>query len=231
MKKKILGVYLQLVSKKNEVKDMEIKYWSDIACPFCYIGSNNMKKALKDLDLQDKVPLKFLSYQLDPNAPTTAPKSSDNSTLTPRMKQIEDFAHQNGLEMNLAKVIHVNSMDAHRLIKLAYTKNDETANKLINELYRLYFVAGKSIADHEVLKNAGIKAGLVASEIDDVLNTDKFEKEVKQDEMAAAQLGVQGVPFFIINNKYAINGAQPYDVLVNALKKIEASEDDQNGEE
>ena len=73
MKKKILGVYLQLVSKKNEVKDMEIKYWSDIACPFCYIGSNNMKKALKDLDLQDKVPLKFLSYQLDPNAPTTAP--------------------------------------------------------------------------------------------------------------------------------------------------------------
>lgn len=215
----------------NEVKNMEIKYWSDIACPFCYIGSHNMKRALKDLNLENEVPLKFLSYQLDPSAPATAPTSSESTTLTPRMKQIEDLAHQSGLEMDLAKVIHVNSMDAHRLIKLAYARDNETANNLINELYRLYFVEGKSIADHEVLKKAGLNAGLKAEKIDEVLNSDEFEAEVKQDEMNAAQLGVQGVPFFVINNKYAINGAQPYDVLVNALKKIKVNEDDEDGKE
>lgn len=202
---------------------MQIKYWSDIACPFCYIGSNNMKKAIKDLGLEDKVPLKFLSYQLDPNAPQKAFKSSDHE-LTPRMKQIEDYAHQSGLEMNLADVIHVNSMDAHRLIKLAYTKSDDLANKLINRFYKLYFVDGKSITDHDVLKNAATEVGLNADEVESVLNSDQFEKDVRQDEMNAMQVGVQGVPFFVINDKYAINGAQPYDVLVNALKKIASEE-------
>lgn len=203
---------------------MQIKYWSDIACPFCYIGSNNMKRAIKDLGLENKVPLKFMAYQLDPAAPKKAPQSSDHE-LTPRMKQIEDYAYQNDLEMNLADVIHVNSMDAHRLIKLAYTKSDNLANKLINCLYKLYFVDGKSIADHEVLKNVATEVGLDADEVDAVLNSDQFEKEVRQDEMNAMQSGVQGVPFFVINDKYAINGAQPYEVLVGALKKIASEED------
>lgn len=203
---------------------MQIKYWSDIACPFCYIGSNNMKRAIKDLGLENKVPLKFMAYQLDPAAPKKAPQSSDHE-LTPRMKQIEDYAHQNDLEMNLADVIYVNSMDAHRLIKLAYTKSDNLANKLINCLYKLYFVDGESIADHEVLKNVATEVGLDADEVDAVLNSDQFEKEVRQDEMNAMQSGVQGVPFFVINDKYAINGAQPYEVLVGALKKIASEED------
>lgn len=202
---------------------MKIEYWSDIACPFCYIGSHNMKKALKDLGMADKVPFKFLAYQLDPAAPTIAPSSS--APLTPRMQQIEDFAHQNGLEMNLADVKHVNSMDAHRLIKLAYTKSDEIANKLIDSLYKLYFVEGKSIADHQVLKDAAIEAGLGSDEVEKVLNSNEYEDAVKQDIMNAASVGVQGVPFFVINDKYAINGAQPYDVMVNALKKIASEED------
>lgn len=209
---------------------MEIKYWSDIACPFCYIGSNNMKKALKALDLAEETPVKFLSYQLDPTLPSKPVEQTPGNALTPRMKQIEDLAHESGLEMNLSKVIHVNSMDAHRLIKLAYSHSDSIANKLINLLYQIYFVEGKSIADRDVLKNAGIEVGLKANEIDEVLNSNKFEDEVKQDEASAAQLGVQGVPFFVINNKYAINGAQPYEVLVDALGKI-AKEEDKDGQE
>ena len=208
---------------------MQIKYWSDIACPFCYIGSHNMQKAIKDLNLEDKVPLKFLAYQLDPTAPTVAPESA-TKVVTPRMKQIEEMAHQSGLEMNLADVKHVNSMDAHRLIKLAYTKSDELANKLINRLYQLYFVDGKSIADHEVLKKNATEIGLKEDEVEAVLNSDKFEDAVKKDEMEAVQLGVQGVPFFVINDKYAINGAQPYEVIVNALKKI-SNEEDKDGED
>lgn len=188
-----------------------------------------MKKAIKDLNLEDKVPLKFLAYQLDPTAPTVAPESA-TKVVTPRMKQIEEMAHQSGLEMNLADVKHVNSMDAHRLIKLAYTKSDELANKLINRLYQLYFVDGKSIADHEVLKKNATEIGLKEDEVEAVLNSDKFEDAVKKDEMEAVQLGVQGVPFFVINDKYAINGAQPYEVIVNALKKI-SNEEDKDGED
>jgi len=121
-------------------------------------------------------------------------------------------------------------MDAHRLIKLAYTKSDELANKLINRLYQLYFVDGKSIADHEVLKKNATEIGLKEDEVEAVLNSDKFEDAVKKDEMEAVQLGVQGVPFFVINDKYAINGAQPYEVIVNALKKI-SNEEDKDGED
>lgn len=206
---------------------MKIYYWSDIACPFCYIGSHNMKRALHDLSLSEKVPLKFLSYQLDPTLPKTAPQNA-NHEMNPRMKQIEDFAKQNGLEMNLSKVQHVNSMDAHRLIKLAYTKGDMITNQLIDKLYNIYFVQGKSIADHEVLENAAVSVGLDPDEVKQVLDSDRFEKDVQKDELAAARIGVQGVPFFVINDKYAINGAQPYNVMVSALKQIQAKEGTDN---
>lgn len=199
---------------------MKIKYWSDIACPFCYIGSNTIKKALKNLGLADKVPLDFLAYQLDPTLPKVAPQAS-SAENHPRDKQIEEIAHRNGLEMNLSKVIHVNSMDAHRLIKLAKDKYSyEIVNKLIDKLYHLYFVENKSIASQEVLKNAAISVGLKKDAVEDVLNSNKYEDDVKKDEATAMQLGVQGVPFFVINDKYAISGAQPYEVMVKTLKKI-----------
>lgn len=206
---------------------MKIYYWSDIACPFCYIGSHNLKRALHDLGLEGKVPLKFLSYQLDPTLPTEAPKNTAHD-VNPRMKQIEDYAKQSGLPMNLSKVVHVNSMDAHRLIKLAYTKSEALANKLIDRLYHLYFVEGKSIADHDVLKKTAVAAGLDADNVEEVLNSDHFEKDVRQDEINAQRVGVQGVPFFVINDKYVINGAQPYKTMVSALKQIQAKGVEQN---
>lgn len=206
---------------------MKIYYWSDIACPFCYIGSHNLKRAIHDLGLEKSVPLKFLSYQLDPTLPKKAPEEA-NQEINPRMKQIEDYAEQSGLQMNLSKVVHVNSMDAHRLIKLAYTKSDELANKLINKLYNLYFVQGQSIADHAVLKKAAVNVGLDANDTEQVLNSDQFEKEVRKDEMAAQRMGVQGVPFFVINDKYALNGAQPYKVMLSALKQVQAKEAEAN---
>ena len=201
---------------------MEITYWSDIACPFCYIGANSMKKALKALNLTD-TPLTLMSYELDPTAPKTAKASSD--PLAPRMQQIEELAHSNGLKMNLQGVLHVNSMDAHRLIKLAQKTGDEAVvSKLVDRLYELYFVENKSIADHDVLKSVATEVGLDADKVADVLNSDQFEADVRRDEMSAAQSGVQGVPFFVINQKYAISGAQPYEVMVNALKQISEEE-------
>lgn len=206
---------------------MKIYYWSDIACPFCYIGSHNLKRAIHDLGLEKKVPLKFRSYQLDPTLPNKEPKNASHE-LNPRMKQIEDYAEQSGLQMNLSKVIHVNSMDAHRLIKLAYTKSDELANKLIDKLYNLYFVQGKSISDHEVLKKAAAQVGLDENDTEQVLSSNQFEKDVRKDELNAQRIGVQGVPFFVINDKYALNGAQPYKVMLSALKQVQAKEAEAN---
>lgn len=213
---------------------MEIKYWSDFACPFCYIGSTRLKRALKDLDMKD-VELEFKSFQLDPDAPSeTSDSYLDHFThgikeLEPRAKaqmaNITNMAKEENLDFNLLDVVPTNTMDAHRLLKLAQSKNNaQLTEKLIQSFYKIYFAEGKSIADHAVLKKAAIAAGLDEKEIDAVLSSDEFKDAVLADRTELQEFGVRGVPFFLINDKYAISGAQPYDVFVDSLKKVVAQE-------
>lgn len=213
---------------------MEVKYWSDFACPFCYIGSTRFKRVLKDLGIGD-VELEFKSFQLDPDAPSeTSDSYLDHFThgikeLEPRAKarmvNITNMAKEENLDFNLDQVVPTNTMDAHRLLKLAQSKNNsQLTENLIQSFYRIYFTDGKSIADHNVLKEVALAVGLNEKEIDDVLSSDKFKDAVLADRTELQDLGVQGVPFFVINNKYAISGAQPYEVFVNALNKIKSEE-------
>ncbi|MBP2058391.1 putative DsbA family dithiol-disulfide isomerase [Lactobacillus colini] len=213
---------------------MEITYWSDFACPFCYIGSTRLKRALKDLGMEG-TKLEFKSFQLDPEAPEeTKDKYLNHFThgikeLEPRAKKqmtnIANMAKEEGLEFNIFDVVPVNTMSAHRLFKLAENKySADVADNLIHRFYHIYFVEGKSIADNQVLKAAALASGLSETDIDEVLTSDKFEDEVLEDRKELEAFGVNGVPFFVINNKYAISGAQPYDVFINALKKISAEE-------
>lgn len=116
-------------------------------------------------------------------------------------------------------------MDAHRLIKLAESKNDrDLVERVINRFYKVYFTDGKSIADKDVLTAAAVEAGLDKDEVEKILASDQYERQVVGDEVEAQQLGIQGTPFFVINNKYAISGAQPYEVFVQALEKVKAEE-------
>lgn len=215
---------------------MEIKYWSDIACPFCYIGSNRMKRALKELGIFDETKLEFKSYQLDPAAPTETNESyldhftRGNQAMEPQAKaqmaRIESMAHDDGLAMKIRQVVPTNTMDAHRLIKLAEHQNDPAlTERVIDRFYRAYFSDGTSIADHGVLTAAAVEAGLDREAVTRVLTTDEYQQDVLDDENAARQSGIQGVPFFVINNKYAINGAQPYGAFVSGLKQVKEEEE------
>lgn len=213
---------------------MEITYWSDFACPFCYIGSNRLKHALKDMRIDD-VSFEFKSFQLDPQAPNqTTASYIDHFThgikelegrAKAQMTNIANMAKEDDLEMNIFDVVPTNTMDAHRLLKLAQSQGDQSViNDLIERFYRIYFVEGKSIADHQVLKSAAIDAGLSENDIDEVLSTDKFKDQVLNDRSELEALGIRGVPYFVIDNKYAISGAQPYEAFVEALKQVIASE-------
>lgn len=218
---------------------MEIKYWSDIACPFCYIGSNRMKRAMKEIGIYDETPLEFKSFELDPNAPQETTESyvnhftRGNKALEPQAKQqmayIESMAKGDGLPMDINSVVPTNTGDAHRLIKLAESKgNPELTEKVIKRFYQVYFNDGKSIADHDVLTNAAVEAGLDKDDVEKVLNSNEYYQDVLNDENEAHQSGIQAAPFFVINNKYAISGAQPYEVFLKSLKQVQAEESKEN---
>lgn len=214
---------------------MEIMYWSDIACPFCYIGSNRMKKAMKEVGIYDDTKLEFKSFQLDPGAPKETDEKfivhmsggdkSREQQAQMQMDYIGQMAKQEGLAFDIENAKFTNTMDAHRLIKFAETKGDrDLVERVITRFYKVFFGDADNIADHNVLVNAAVEAGLNKLEVEEVLNSNKYEDVVRRDEIEAYQSGVQAAPFFVINHKYAISGAQPYEVFVNALKKVQAEE-------
>lgn len=215
---------------------MEIKYWSDIACPFCYIGSTRMKKAMKEVGIYDDTELEMKAFQLNPMEPKTAKSGEYINHFTGGRKELEKRAKQQmgyitemakgeGLDFHLDQVVPTNTMDAHRLIKLAEDKYDrDLTEKLIARLYKVYFTDGESIADHEVLTKAAEEVGMDSKDVKNVLDSDKYQKEVVADEVEAQQSGIQAAPFFVINNKYGISGAQPYEVFVKALKQVKEEE-------
>lgn len=214
---------------------MEIKYWSDIACPFCYIGSNRMKRAMKEVWIADDTKLEFKAFQLDPTAPQETTDSyinhftRGNAALEPQAKkqmaQIEAMAHGDGLPMQIEQVVPTNTLDAHRLIKLANSKHDsDLAERVIKRFYQVYFNDGQSIANHDVLTRAAVAAGLDKDEVEQVLSSDDYRQDVINDEQEAQQAGIHAAPFFVINNKYGISGAQPYAVFVKVLKQVQAEE-------
>ena len=117
-------------------------------------------------------------------------------------------------------------MDAHRLIKLVEAKYDrDLTEKLIARLYKVYFTDGESIADLDVLTKAAVEVGMKEDEVKKLLNSSKYQREVVTDEYEAEQSGIHAAPFFVINNKYGISGAQPYEVFVNALRKVKEEEE------
>lgn len=211
---------------------MEIKYWSDIACPFCYIGSTRMKKAMKEVGIYDDTKLELKSFELNPMEKKTA-KAGDyinhftggrkdlETQAKKQMDYITQMAAEEGLEFHLDKVVPTNTGDAHRFIKLAESKgNRDLTEKLIARLYKVYFTDGESIADHDVLTRAAVEVGMNEDEVKHLLSSSKYQKEVVADELEAQQSGITAAPFFVINNKYGISGAQPYEVFVKALKQV-----------
>ena len=206
---------------------MKIEIWSDVMCPFCYIGKRRLENALQKFLHKDEIEIVWHSFQLDPDM-ISQPGKSIYEYLSERKgmslerseqlhKQLADTALLDGLEYNFGKAVIANSFNAHRLIQLA--KQHNLGNEAEERLFHAYFTEGRNIADFETLVQLGFDIGLNTADVEKALKGDAFASEVKNDISEANLLGVQGVPFFVFDRKYAISGAQHSDVFLDVLEK------------
>jgi predicted DsbA family dithiol-disulfide isomerase len=195
---------------------MKVEIWSDVMCPFCYIGKRRFENALNNLEHKAEVEVEWKSFQLTPGL-KTSPAMNITSYLAETKgwtldyarqlnSQVTQMAAQTGLTYNLDKSVVANSFNAHRFSHFA--KKYGLGPEAEEQLFKAYFTDGKNIDDLETLIELGSKIGLDAAETKEILESSAFAVEVKQDIDEAKYLGIQGVPFFVLNNKYAISGAQ-----------------------
>ncbi len=208
---------------------MKIEIWSDIMCPFCYIGKRQLETALKEFPGND-FEIEWKSFQLDP---TITPQSGkDVYTFLAERKGISveqsiemhkgvvERAKSVGLDYHFDKAIISNSLTAHRIIHLA--KSKKLGDEMEEIFFKAYFTEGKDLSDIQTLIALGIQAGLDSGEVQEVVeNENLYLSDVKGDIKEAQEIGVQGVPFFVFDRKYAVSGAQPVEAFVNTIKEVE----------
>lgn len=206
---------------------IQIDIWSDIHCPFCYIGKRKLEQALAAFPAKNMVDITWHSFLLDPEIKTD-PKLDAITHFSKRKRiseaqaremyqNVNQMAQKNGLQFNLENSKVANAFKAHRLIQWAQTKG--LANEMEEQLFAAHLAEGKNIDDEEVLTTLAVKLGLDKEETKDILTSKAYTEEVEKDIKMAQQMNVQGVPFFIFNQKYAISGAQSQDVFLSALQR------------
>lgn len=207
---------------------MKIDIWSDIACPFCYAGTTQLSQALADFEHKDQVEVVHHSFQLDPTTPFE-PRESINAMLAAKRGISEEQADQMnqqvgqmfaglGLSMNHQDAKLVNTLHAHRLVHFAATHGKQAA--MLARLFKAYFTDGLNTADTDTLVQLAVEVGLDEAKARHMLESDDFKSAVQADLDQAAQYGIQGVPFFVFDNKYAVSGAQGTQALSQALEQI-----------
>lgn len=208
---------------------MKIEIWSDIMCPFCYIGKRQLETALAEFP-NNEFEIEWKSFQLDP---TITPQSGkDVYTFLAERKGISvdqsiemhkgvvERAKSVGLDYHFDKAIISNSLTAHRIIHLAKTKN--LGDEMEEIFFKDYFTEGRDLNDKQTLIELGTKAGLDTKEVQEVVeNEDLYLNDVHADIHEANQIGVQGVPFFVFDRKYAVSGAQPIEAFVQTIKEAQ----------
>lgn len=207
---------------------MKVEVWSDIMCPFCYIGKHHYEQALKQFADAAVVELEWKSFQLDPTLPKNAPYQDTYQYLSDRkgiaVSQAEEMTasvaeagREAGLALNFDRAIVTNTFDAHRLLHFAKTR--QLGNALKEVLFRAHFTDGKDVGNTEILIALAGETGLDTASARQVLESNQYADAVAEDIREARQIGVQGVPFFIFNRKYAISGAQPTAAFLQTLEK------------
>lgn len=219
--------------------------WSDFACPYCYIGETRLQKAIEELGLKDQVEIDLRAFELDPEASkevaTTTPERfamKYRLSLEDANKQVEEISRlgrEEGIDFLYANTQYSNTRDAHRLMKLAEAKYDrETVERLNQSLFAAYFTENLVLADHKVLMDKAVGVGMDADEVKAVLESDKYNDEVRFDEREAAMRGVRGVPYIVFNGEFAVPGAMSIDGFKSALERTlrrQEEEKKQGGEE
>ncbi|UOQ65834.1 DsbA family oxidoreductase [Hymenobacter volaticus] len=210
------------------MKKIQVEIWSDILCPFCYIGKRRLEKALTTFEHAGAIEVKWRSFELDSQANPT-PGVSQYARLASKYGKSEEWARQmsanmtqmaaeEGLAFDFDRVVPANSLRAHRLVHLAAQHGHQDAAK--ERLFKAYLEEGLDINDVPTLARLGAELNLPAAEVEQLLDSTTFEQEVRRDEYEAQQIGVRGVPYFVFDDKYAVSGAQPTELFKEVLEKV-----------
>lgn len=208
---------------------MQITIWSDFICPFCYIGATHLEKALGNFEYADEVEIEYKSYQLDPNAKYEPGKTYKQTMMDQKnvsedeIQQMNDrvgeMAKNAGLDYNFDDMKLTDTFPAHRVFQ--YAKEEGKGIEYFNKLYEAHFTNGELISDVDVLTRIASEIGISQDRVKEILENEKaYDTKVVHDIYEASQVGVEGVPFFVFNNKYGVSGAQPVEVFEQVLTQV-----------
>lgn len=213
------------------MKRLAIDVWSDIACPWCYVGKRRLDAALAAFPHRDAVDVTWHSFELAPRAPATPAAGVSYAERLARkyrttvagaeemIARMTAAAAADGIEMRFDRVQTTNTFDAHRLLHFAAARDAETQHAMKERLLRAYMTEGELLGDHAVLTRLAGEVGLDAGEVAAMLAGDAYAADVRADERQAGEIGIRGVPFFVLGWKRAVSGAQPVDQLLRALER------------
>lgn len=206
---------------------MKVEIWSDVMCPFCYIGKRRFEEALEQFEHANDINIEWKSFQLNPDLETRPDKNVTEylaeikgwsiEQADQMNRHVKEMAAEAGLDFNFDSAVVANSFNAHRFAHFAQSqgKGDEAEEAL----FKAYFTDGKNTDDIDTLAELGAGIGLEKEKIRSVLESDRFANAVQQDILAARNMDIQGVPFFLFDRKYAISGARESEVFTRALDK------------
>lgn len=208
------------------MKKMKLEIWSDVMCPFCYIGKRRLEKAIKALN-RDDVEIEYKSFLLNADLKTDPSLSAKQQLADSKgmsleevgnmFQQVTEMAKTEGLNFDFDKSIVANSINAHRILHLAKQEGKQSEVKEL--LLKAHFEEGKNIDDAPTLQALAEMAGISTEKCIEVLTSNAFSDDIRNDIQRAREIGVQGVPFFVKDGKYAISGAQPVEVFMEFLEK------------
>jgi predicted DsbA family dithiol-disulfide isomerase len=209
---------------------VRIEIWSDVVCPWCYIGKRHLEAALDGFAHQDDVEVVYRSFELDPTTPEVPVETTveslarkfgtDVAGARELMKRADGVAASVGLAFNHADAPHARTVDAHRLLHLALEEGGPSRQaELKEQLLAAYFLRAENMGDHDVLRKVAVDAGLDPARVDEVLGSDDYADAVHADIDQARAYGATGVPFFVVDQRYGVSGAQPTEVFSQLLDR------------
>ncbi len=206
---------------------MQVEIWSDVVCPWCYLGKRRFEQALSEFGHSGDVQVVYRSFELDPAAPTgtttpTVELLADKYGMSPAQasqaqREMEERAAGDGLTFRMEGLRRGSTRDAHRLTQLAKDRGRQA--EMVERLHRAYFTEEDSVFDHEALTRLSVEVGLDRDEVAEVLASDAYGDQVDTDEAMARAIGATGVPLFVIDRKYGISGAQPAGTITQVLER------------